>query len=187
MALPIQTPDLGTKLQKLFNLVGRVRPVLEEYVYPVVVLDNLSQPGAADQLGGGSTNVAAGGAGTYGVITLVNPATSRVLVLIDKLMINHPGATANFSIRIAYDAPARTAYCYYRDTRQGTASLAHLYAATPGAVTGNRVYQTRAQNGYSSEIEIELVLTPGTSCTISCDLANTDFRAGFLFRERALT
>lgn len=186
MGLTIQDPSAGSKLQRLFKLVGRVQPSLEQYIYPVVLLEDLSQPGHADEIAGGSTNIAAGGAGTYGVITLVNPADSRALVLIDKLMINHPGATANFSIRIAYDAPVRTAYCYYRDTRQGTASKAHLYAATPGAVTGNRVYQTRAQNGYSSEIEVELVLTPGTSCTISCDLANTDFRAGFLFRERAL-
>ena len=42
MSQPIQNPVVGSLLQKAFNLQGRVRPTLEEFVVPVVSLGDLS-------------------------------------------------------------------------------------------------------------------------------------------------
>lgn len=46
MAIPIQTPSVGTALQAAFGLQGRVRPYLEESIIPVVTLGDLGQGSA---------------------------------------------------------------------------------------------------------------------------------------------
>lgn len=42
MTQPIQDPSVGVTLQNLFNLQGRVRPSLEEFVVPTVQIADLS-------------------------------------------------------------------------------------------------------------------------------------------------
>lgn len=42
MAQPIQDPTVGTALQQLFGLQGRVRPALEEFIIPTVKVADLS-------------------------------------------------------------------------------------------------------------------------------------------------
>lgn len=42
MSKPVQNPEAGSALQRLFNLVGRVRPSLEEYIIPTVQIADLS-------------------------------------------------------------------------------------------------------------------------------------------------
>lgn len=45
MAKTIQNPDVAQQLQKLFGLVGRVRPALDDVVVPVVQVGDLSAGG----------------------------------------------------------------------------------------------------------------------------------------------
>lgn len=42
MAQPIQTPQVGSALQELFRLQGRVRPALEEFIIPTVQVGDLT-------------------------------------------------------------------------------------------------------------------------------------------------
>lgn len=46
MAYPIQSPAVGTALQDLFGLQGRVRPALEEFIIPTVQVADIGQGSA---------------------------------------------------------------------------------------------------------------------------------------------
>lgn len=43
MSQPIQVADIGSALQYLFRLQGRVRPALEEFIVPTVLVGDVSQ------------------------------------------------------------------------------------------------------------------------------------------------
>jgi len=67
MAQPIQDPTVGMALQALFKLQGRVRPALEEFVLPTVVVASIAENSPPAAAGAAVLRFAQGAvAGEYG-------------------------------------------------------------------------------------------------------------------------
>jgi len=76
MAQPIQDPTVGTALQALFGLQGRVRPALEEFVIPVVNVANLARNAPPPVTGmATATCFVAGVAGQYPTLRFEVPGS----------------------------------------------------------------------------------------------------------------
>jgi len=107
MAQPIQTPLVGSALQRLFGLQGRVRPSLEEFIVPTVQVANLddgSPPNVSRTASSFGSQAAV--AGEFGTFRLeVPPGT-----IAEVLAVYLPVPSATFNLRIATtDAPAALA------------------------------------------------------------------------------
>lgn len=75
MATPIQDPTVGSALQRLFKLQGRVRPMLEDFVVPVVTVGSAeghSLPSVSATAG--ARHFQAGVAGEYATARFAVPA-----------------------------------------------------------------------------------------------------------------
>lgn len=106
MAQPIQDPTVGVTLQKLFSLQGRVRPALEEFIIPTVVVADLS-PAAAPPIRrrAGAFNAHAAVVGEFFTLRFEMPATTfavvrRIMVSAavgGDLLFNFPGNAATLA------------------------------------------------------------------------------------------
>jgi hypothetical protein len=118
MPQPIQNPALGQVLQRAFNLVGRVRPYLDEVIVPVVSLGELGEGSAPPVIRSAAAQytLGGGGAGTFQVGRFEIPGNN--IATIDRIAVT-AAAQTYFLINhgSSITAPANTADKAYKDGR----------------------------------------------------------------------
>lgn len=99
MSKQIQTPEVGSALQSLFKLVGRVRPQLEEYVMPVVLVGDVgaASPPAVRRIYRAGGLTAAAGA-NFAQYTLFNNGAN----LVQLLSFEYDAVAGEFPIRFSF-------------------------------------------------------------------------------------
>lgn len=163
MPQPIQTPTVGTQLQAAFNLVGRVNPVLDEVVIPVVTVADLSSSGTLPIARQAATQFQISAvAAEYPVSTMRVPGS--VLVVLDRIFVRCNAATSvGLSLGNNYATPATSPSHYIvdgrlrqqGDTSPGARVTYGTQVAAPGAVRFLRYY---APANVTQEIRVDNVV-----------------------------
>lgn len=141
------------------------------------------------------TTLAAGGAGVFGQIGLMNPAGSGVITTVDTLsVLNDTGGVAQFEVR--YNTPVTvanftvTATGFPRDLRKFISThrtSSRIITRANAARIGSTIWQWRTNNGVSDVPPITpIILNPGAAVLIGWTGSNIALTAGFTFWERPL-
>lgn len=197
MAIPneIQTGRLNAILHKLLDMKeGAPAPTLAPDIFSMMALE-VDRP-EWKFLGGEREcisfySLAAGGAGTYGSMCVVNPADSGIIAVTGWVW-NVTGATRTLNIRVGNATLVGYSYSgAYRglvDTRFGilgtdkpTTRLYYLATASPHGATISRCKLADAQKE-----KLEFVLGPDTALCVDDTVANEGLALSFTWRERAM-
>lgn len=188
MAQPIQNPGVGVALQRYFNLVGRVRPQLEEFVIPTVSVGDLAGggPPAVSASAQSRLVVAAGGAGQLanirfdvpgGIVAVVKKVNFRAGAA--STILGRPGST--------FAAPATAGTARLTDGRlleQGVTSPAcNIFGGTSAAGVAGHTWRLPFDPAVESSViyEPDWVIGSGRAGQFgffewSLDVANTELQ-----------
>lgn len=182
----------------LFDTSGVATPAPDvgSQILPVFDVNDLADASLlylrGERLCQGYHALAAGGAGTYGKVGLLNPPSSSVLAVVDRFTIfNLAGASALFFYYLVPGGygPGALGRRLMLDSRESNLQPACTInqvadAVAPGAV-GDFGFD-RINNNGSVERVWPLVLRPGWAFWIIINTVNVAFDANIRWRERAL-
>lgn len=186
MSQPVQTPTIGSRLQRLLSLQGRVRPYLEESIIPTISVGDLAYPDREwSQIASGYDVHNNTAVGLFSYVQLVNPVTSSRLLLLEEYAVLNDLAAAEPVQCFAELWPgAATDQTYWRDFRLGlNAATARMHHAERGAVAGSVLDAMLAPAGTITHRNVQAVITPGMAWTVQGSMADQDLGVLFLFRE----
>lgn len=186
----IQNTFIGRSLQRLLGLEGSSPiPTVSPELVGVVQADDASLPEFWDpnekRIAGGFAAQAAGGAGTYSLVALVNPANSGILATMVHCAFWASAGASIYIRTMPSSGYTPTSYGYYRDTRVGGRARCGLYSAAPIVLPGNNV----AGRYYTTTLPVPvfdhpIVIGPGDAVIIGSSTANLTISASILWRER---
>jgi len=204
MAQPIQDPTVGSALQRLFNLQGRVRPALEEFIIPTVQVAALEGHAPPPVTGLAScTAYVAATAGEYATLRFEVPGG----ILAELLEINVTAAAdgslslANRGNAATVAGLAGTATKGYLDGRllpgstfQGNPAGVLTYGTQAALIIGTP-WIVRLQNGVPRTFALPRGLVLGTGVSgaygfleLQFNVANAALtRCSLIWREYAIS
>lgn len=186
MAQQIQSPTIGSRLQRLLGLQGRVRPYLEESIIPTINVGDVAYPDREwSQIASGYDVHANTAVGAFSYVQLVNPKLSNRLLLLEEYGILNDLAAAEpvqcFAELFPGSAPDST---YWRDFRLGLdPATALMNEGERGAVVGQVLHVMLAPAGTITYAKVQAVITPGMAWTVQGATTDQDLGVIFLFRE----
>lgn len=178
----IQQPELSRLLGRALGAYGSAPlRAVEEVIFPVWVVGGFERRGL---MCGFSSNIAAGGVGTFGQLRLGNPIGSKVRVFPQLLSIADPGG-GNVKLRVGSSIamPASNSFVLSRVGRSGGPSVeiarAKVDIATPAALQGQEVMA--ASGGLVPLTGIELI--EGDVIAVQTEVANVPVSFGLFWTE----
>lgn len=153
MAKSVQNPRVAEALHQEYDLVGRVRPLIDEVIVPTVLVGDLRQPTATVARSASAfLQVAAGGAGTFTIVRFETPP--GIIARVEAIRIN-PGANTDINVHWGSSVAAPTQF----GTKTFTDGRLRVQNQTPAAVlAGDNTYVAAL-----AAFEWKEPLTPGAS------------------------
>lgn len=193
MPFSIQLQRFARLLQKKLGLQGYIPLTLLEDITPMVGV--LSGEGPEDyflreeELRSAQMNQP-GAVGNLSRVALVNPADSGFLVVVKRVIV-FQAAGATVDVDGTVEAASLTALVRGRprDTRLADdlsaipATPVGLNADNPAGVSGLRLWSYRKPVNDSADVELDVVLRPGTMHSVFTTGGNTPLTASFHWRQ----
>lgn len=198
MAIPneIQIGRYNAILHKLLGISeGAPAPSLAPDIFASIILES-DRPEfhflAGQRLAIGARSEAAGGAGTYSGVALINPSGSNLVVVLTRVW-NSVGTSRRVNIRLGSDYSGFTTAGSLRalvDTRFGVAATTKPAGLIGGQASaspaGPNVGGQYTFNNVGMQFDVPIVLAPGTFVHFSDATANEAMYLNFAWRERVM-
>jgi len=172
MAQPIQDPTVGSALQALFSLQGRVRPALEEFIIPTVRVADLSR-GASPPLSRICSAAIAGIAAVVGELATVRfevPPTLLAEILsiryafnaVGGLKISFPGNAAAVSGLGSTVLPTRQGLIDGRVANQAQPAAVITYGTQAGSLSPYQYFEQTWATNQTTHVDLPSGIVVGT-------------------------
>lgn len=119
----IQRADLNQRLTRALEIKGHKSPIrtLVPQVAPVVIVEDLTKQAEwvtpTERKLASAVEIAAGGAGTNGILCITNPVGSGVIGLVERVAGNGLTGAIRFAFGLVNVAPVTPANLFFRDRR----------------------------------------------------------------------
>lgn len=184
-------------LQRRWGIQGAApAPTMASELFPMIALE-VDRPEwhflGNSRLSWANTILAAS-PGNFSISMLTNPVGSGVIGVCERLVLGEEaGADRSYDIEVlaagVIVAPTTTVRGFMRDSRLGWAAgfRTSMFAGTvlSAALIGDQVLRYRVPANTSREVELDMVMGPGSSLHVIPGAINTNTRVGFVWRERA--
>jgi len=190
----IQNPEIVRNIEKRYNIRGYPGPgILAPEIVPVSIVDDIT--GEADRETHpywGYLQQAAGGAGTYAAIALVNPSESGVIVQVTA--VNWQAGTSGGAVNMRRNVTATPTGAVGTadknlDGRSAASATAYLKKEASGAQITPEFYVV--QNGTATThlelLPYNIILEPTNTFWVQAVTANINIHVNFIWTERPLT
>jgi len=190
MAWPIQTPTLGSRLQALFRLQGRVRPRLDETIIPVVLTGDVQFPTDPEY----QRLASAYGVGTQqssflSYRELRNPPLSGVLAVVDSITILNDNTTTGSAVQVVSRVNANASFSLagvWRDLRLTGSSKVGTSPGADGSVLALPILEIAHLDALSIvKVETNIVVPPG-EMIVTQFTELTNWAIGVLYQYREI-
>lgn len=133
----------------------------------------------------GGTDLAAGGAGTFNEIQILNPARSGILVIPELVLAG--SATAQLLQVRTHDTALATALAAtalsFRDRRIAGEPVAELRTAAPAVIDGTLIINFNVAAGVAQNVPMDFILLPGMGLLLNAGSSNTTLTGTWYWRE----
>ena len=187
MPTEIQTPFAWARLADKFRLTGRHKLMLDEVVVPVVLVEDLSEPGIINEQDATCVMVIAAPVGVAKAL-LENPAGSGVRFLLDRIVVSG-GMNMIPAIQLTQTAPTNPiagalANVSWNNPEQSGSPPGTMFA-DDGVFVGESRYNNNLLALTSAIILPKLVLPAGWLIVINTSTAARDIRVVINYRVQS--
>ena len=190
MPVKVQGVEATNWLKKTFGVLGAFTPRLDETIVPVGVVADATRDIAADDVPCVWGYTLAGVVAEFGHISLVNPAGSGILIIVDEIRSSGGAATIALREGARDGATHNPHFCDSRDWEQGgvpQVPISRGMSHTNVAALGNMVVEPfLIAGGADSVIHPRIIIGPNEDITVVTTAVNILLRAVFFYRQRLI-